>query len=437
MKPKKVLKHFANLAVLTGLAVFGSPAVYAGPGEGTLYGTDGDFMNLVTIDINTGLNQTNELTGVNFQALAVHPDGTIFAGTGGSVADIYTVTPAGVVALTFADPWGAAGATAITAMDFGPDPNDNGAIKLFAAIDLNSGNDGDTLAMIDTTSGVATIIGSFIDIDPEFAATDGFQAIAFDRDGKLYGTVVDPIAFDDTRLYTIDPSNGSVTLHSFITDLGSGFPPDGGITGLQFDCGESEILYAGTAFGGLFSPSGGNLGTISNLDSPTFAVYTAIGGPSVLSFEGDLAALAFDATCDGGGPLDVTVVLEASPNATPIRCGQSNRDLVTAVLSSDGSVTPAFDATTINADSVRFGRDDLSPLAAEKHQNGGSATRHEEDVNGDGLTDMVFHFRLGGTDFSCDDIPGGQSSALIPATISGQLAGGEEFEGSGVFEMRN
>ena len=49
---------------------------------------------------------------------------------------------------------------------------------------------------------------------------------------------------------------------------------------------------------------------------------------------------------------------------------------------------------------------------------------------------MVFHFRLGDTDFSCADIPGGASSALIPATITG-LAGGEEFEGTGEFEMRN
>jgi hypothetical protein len=422
MRANRITKHFTNLAVLTGLAVFSGPATYAGPGDatGTLYGTDGTNFNLVTVDVNTGLNLTSLPTGVDFQALAVNPaDGTIFAGTGGVVADVYTVTPAGAV--TFLGSAGF-GAVAITAMDF----DSNGV--LFAVLDLFDdlfllGNDGDTLATINTTTGAATIIGPLVG----GLLSDGFQSIAFAPDGTLYGTRIEDSFFFNTFLHVIDPSDGSVAPGVLITDFLS-LSVDGGITGLQFDC--AGTLYAGTAFDAFFTFDGGNLGVVD--EESVTPVYTEIGGPSVISFQGDLAALAFADSC--APPIqEVVVDFEAGPDATPIRCNQLNRDLVTAVLS---TAAPAFDATTIDADTVSFGRDDLSPRAAEKHQKKGAATRHEEDVNLDGLTDMVFHFRLGDTDFSCADIPGGESSALIPATLSGQ-AGGEDFEGTGEFEMRN
>jgi hypothetical protein len=417
MRANKITKHFTNLAVMAGLAVLGSPAVYAGPGQGTLYGTDGASMNLVTVDPVTGLNLTSALTSVNFQALAVNPaDGVIFAGS--AAGDVYTVTPDGAATML-----GAAGAgveaLAITGMDF----DDNGV--LFAVLDMVDdplllGSDGDTLATIDTLTGVATIVGPL--------GLDGFQAIAFAPDGTLYGMRLNDVFNYDSYLHVIDLLNGSAGLETPITDSLSQ-PVDGGITGLQFGC--DGTLYAGTDYDAYFSFSGGNVGIVGPLNAP---VYTPTGGPSVASLNGGVEALAF--ACDPPPPttLEVVVNLDLNPGM-PIRCGQSDRDLVTAVLSSDGSLTPAFDATTINADTVRFGRDGSATLASEKHQQDGTAIRHEADANGDGLTDLVFHFRLGDTDFSCADIPIG-SSAFIPATISGQLAGGEEFEGTGGFEMR-
>jgi len=53
--------------------------------------------------------------------------------------------------------------------------------------------------------------------------------------------------------------------------------------------------------------------------------------------------------------------------------------------------TASFDATTVDASSVRFGG------AAETHvdKKTGEARRHVDDVNGDGLDDLVFHFRRG------------------------------------------
>ena len=406
MRANRITTHFTNLAALAAMAVFSGPSMQAGPGDatGTLYGTDGANFNLVTVNVNTGANLTSLPTGVDFQALAVNPaDGTIFAGTGGVVADVYTVTPAGVV--TFLGPTGT-GAVAITAMDF----DSNGV--LFAVLDQLDdpfllGEDGDTLATINTTTGAATIIGPLVG----GLLADGFQSIAFAPDGTLYGMRLDDFFFFDSFLHVINPLDGSVMPGVPITDFG--LPVDGGITGLQFDC--AGTLYAGTAFDAFFFPfDGGNLGLVGPLNTP---VYTQIGfGPAVASFQGDLAALAFADSCAPPPPpiLEVAVDFGAGSEAAPIRCIQSNRDLVTAVLSSDGSITPAFDATTIDADTVRFGRDSSVTLAAEKHQQQSGAVRHEQDVNLDGLTDMVFHFRLGDTDFSCADIPAGASSALIP-----------------------
>jgi hypothetical protein len=67
----------------------------------------------------------------------------------------------------------------------------------------------------------------------------------------------------------------------------------------------------------------------------------------------------------------------------------------------------------------------------------GAAKRHEQDVNGDQLTDLVFHFRLNGTDFSCGDIPSGDKNVIVTGTVTGLLTDGEtEFVGTDDFEIR-
>lgn len=412
MSVERVKKHFLDFAVLVGLLILGSPAAYPGPGAGTLFGTDGANMNLVTVDITNGANLSSIATGVNFQALAVDPsDGTIFAGAAGGSADVYTVTPAGVPTfLADAD----ITASSITAMDF----DDNGV--LFAVLD------GDTLATINTSTGLATTVGAISD---NIGILFGFESIAFAPDGTLYGMQLNTILFTDTTLYTIDPLTGLAVLDSVITDQFA-LPPDGGVTGLQFDC--EGILYAGTAFDD-FLFAGGNLGTVA--PSPT-RTYVPIGGPSVASFQGDLAALAFADSCDGGGggddPIEVIVDISPGPNTASWKCKQSNKQFTVAIES-----TVDFDATEIDADTVRFGREGSETLAAARHQHKGAAKRHEEDVNGDQLTDLVFHFRLDDTDFSCADIPGGDKDVIVTGTITGLLTDGEtEFVGTDDFEIR-
>ena len=102
--------------------------------------------------------------------------------------------------------------------------------------------------------------------------------------------------------------------------------------------------------------------------------------------------------------------------------------LPVAVLS-----TTTFDATAIDASTVHFGR--VGDEASEVHEKKGSAKRHVEDVNGDGLDDMVFHFSLGDTDFSCTDIPTGDKSANVTGNLTGELGDGTDIVGQGTLRL--
>ena len=54
------------------------------------------------------------------------------------------------------------------------------------------------------------------------------------------------------------------------------------------------------------------------------------------------------------------------------------------------------------------------------------ARRHEEDVDGDGDTDLVLHFRLGDTDLTCDSTEG---------TLTGQTFDGDDIESTDAVRM--
>jgi hypothetical protein len=66
--------------------------------------------------------------------------------------------------------------------------------------------------------------------------------------------------------------------------------------------------------------------------------------------------------------------------------------------------------------------------AAEIHDDprSGAPRRHEEDVDGDGDSDLVFHFRLGDTDLSCDSTEG---------TLTGETFDGQSIEGTDSVNM--
>jgi hypothetical protein len=100
--------------------------------------------------------------------------------------------------------------------------------------------------------------------------------------------------------------------------------------------------------------------------------------------------------------VDIDIKPWSCPNAVNLR---SRGVVPVAVLS-----TSTFDATTVNPSTVTFGPGAASPTT------GG----HIEDVNLDGLLDIVFHFKVG----SC-----GFYSGLTGANLWGQTYGGTVING--------
>ena len=125
-------------------------------------------------------------------------------------------------------------------------------------------------------------------------------------------------------------------------------------------------------------------------------------------------------TQDANG-LVIQVDIDIKPGNDPnsINCNNENETIAVAILSTDD-----FDATTVDHTTVTF------EGASETHvdENTGSARRHEEDVDGDGDTDLVSHFLLGDTDLTCESTEG---------KLEGETFDGQAIEGTDAVRMIN
>ena len=113
--------------------------------------------------------------------------------------------------------------------------------------------------------------------------------------------------------------------------------------------------------------------------------------------------------------VDIDIKPGSDPNS--INCNDDKGTIAVAILTTDD-----FDATTVDHTTVTF------EGAGETHVNKktGVARRHEEDVDGDGDTDLVLHFRLGDTDLTCDSTEG---------TLTGETFDGQAIEGTDAVRM--
>ena len=102
-------------------------------------------------------------------------------------------------------------------------------------------------------------------------------------------------------------------------------------------------------------------------------------------------------------------------------CNNGNGVIPVALLTTDN-----FDALTVDHNTVRFGN------AAETHQDKktGEAQRHEEDFEGDGDLDLIFHFRAEETGYLCDSTQftlTGQTYSGKPIVSGGEASFGRDF----------
>jgi hypothetical protein len=115
----------------------------------------------------------------------------------------------------------------------------------------------------------------------------------------------------------------------------------------------------------------------------------------------------------------IEVQIDIRPGSDPnsINCNNEQGVVAVAILTTDD-----FDATTVDHTAVTF------EGATETHldKKSGVARRHEEDVDSDGDTDLVLHFRLGDTGVTCDSMEG---------TLEGETFDGQAITGTDAVRM--
>jgi PEP-CTERM motif len=260
----------ALVAVVLGSILGSIDRAQAVPFAGTLYATDARNGNLLTVNTSTGAGTVMGQMGFPAPSLAMNSGGTLYAGEGRGNPNIYTVNPSNG-STTFVGSTGL-GYAAVGALEF--DARDT----LYASVNLvgDGGSGSDHLATIDTSTGAATVIGSFgsctgVAIPTDgggSCAIDGMEAIAFDGSGALWGALrTSATSAGAAGLYQIDPGTGAA---SFVTSILEGSSPVL-VVSLQF-------AIDGTLFGGT---ANGRLVTIDTSTGAATTIGIATGGNSL------------------------------------------------------------------------------------------------------------------------------------------------------------
>ena len=106
------------------------------------------------------------------------------------------------------------------------------------------------------------------------------------------------------------------------------------------------------------------------------------------------------------GPMDVSILIKPGSNQPAPINPKSQGVIPVAILSTD-----TFDATTVDPKTITFGKMGMGPKVS-------STQNSLEDVNKDGMTDMVLHF------------PNELECGVTTATLNGQTKDGQQINGS-------
>jgi hypothetical protein len=133
--------------------------------------------------------------------------------------------------------------------------------------------------------------------------------------------------------------------------------------------------------------------------------------PTYADAEGRICGLALS----GIRPVAIDIKPGSDPNS--VNCDASDEVISVAILTTDDLDATAVDHTTVTFEG-----------ASEVHMDRrtGEPRRHQEDVDGDGDMDLVFHFRLGDTGLTC---------ASTAATLTGETFVGLIIAGTDAMRM--
>ncbi len=119
--------------------------------------------------------------------------------------------------------------------------------------------------------------------------------------------------------------------------------------------------------------------------------------------------------------LEVDTALLVDINISGSVCNVGNGVIPVALLTTD-----SFDALSVDHNTVRFG----DAFEAHQDKKAGEAQRHEEDFEGDGDLDLIFHFRAKETGYDCDSPQltlTGETFSGKPIVADGDASFGRDF----------
>lgn len=169
------------------------------------------------------------------------------------------------------------------------------------------------------------------------------------------------------------------------------------------DSTDSDGHFGWDVIAGFYVVRAEAVGCVSPLDPAQTFVETG-----VLTIPPPVTDLVLVLDCN----LPVSIDIKPGSDVNPINV--KNKGVIpVAILTTD-----SFDATTVNHNTV------VLEGATEVHikKKTGLLRRHEEDVDGDGDTDLVFHFERESTDIQCGNI----SASLTGQTFDGQMIVGSD-----------